>query len=438
MKKAIQLFCAALLLALLTGPNALAQSVPQLINYQGQLLDAAGNPMPTGDYAVEVRLFPVESGGGSLWGPQLFSGQSGIGFGPKVSVVNGRFNLVLGPKDINTNDLASIFAASASVYIELKVGNGSPVSPRQQVLSAPFALSAANAANAANATNAQNAANAVNAANAQNAVTATTATTATTALNANNASNAANAANAAKLNGFDWTAIFSGGNPASGALNVAAATVRGDVTVGTGSGDYRKLIMGSGNSFGYLYGSYPRYGDGIHLGYNYFADAGGTDHVIHTDGATSRLTVGYGVITLATGVVGAPPTISRLRVTTTTVFVENATFSNGSDRNAKQDFAPVSPSQILEKVVQLPISEWSYKADPATRHVGPMAQDFYSAFNIGTDDKHIAPIDEGGVAFAAIQALNRKVEEKEKQIRRLEQRLGRLEQLLNKKAAGEQ
>ena len=148
MKKAIQLFCAALLLALLTGPNALAQSVPQLINYQGQLLDAGGNPMPTGDYAVEVRLFPVESGGGSLWGPQVFSGQSGIGFGPKVSVVNGRFNLVLGPKDVNTNDLASIFAASASVYIELKVGNGSPVSPRQQVLSAPFALSAANAANA--------------------------------------------------------------------------------------------------------------------------------------------------------------------------------------------------------------------------------------------------------------------------------------------------
>src|SRR5207245_9659947 len=131
-----------------------------------------------------------------------------------------------------------------------------------------------------------------------------------------------NASNTEKLNGCDWTAIFIGGNPASVALNVAAATVRGDVTVGTGSGDYRKLIMGGGNSFGYLYGSYPRYGDGIHLGYNYFADAGGTDHVIRTDGPTSRLAVGYGVITLATGVVGAPPTISRLTVTTTTVFVE--------------------------------------------------------------------------------------------------------------------
>jgi len=31
-------------------------------------------------------------------------------------------------------------------------------------------------------------------------------------------------------------------------------------------------------------------------------------------------------------------------------------------------------------------------------------------FNLGTDDKHIAPIDEGGVALAAIQGLNEKVE----------------------------
>ena len=34
-------------------------------------------------------------------------------------------------------------------------------------------------------------------------------------------------------------------------------------------------------------------------------------------------------------------------------------------------------------------------------HRLPVAQDFYSVFNIGTDDKHIAPIDEGGLAFTA-------------------------------------
>ncbi len=88
----------------------------------------------------------------------------------------------------------------------------------------------------------------------------------------------------------------------------------------------------------------------------------------------------------------------------------NGTFNNNSDRNAKQDFSPVSPAQVLEKVAQLPVTEWSYKVDADTRHLGPMAQDFHSTFNLGTDDRHIAPIDEGGVALAAIQGLNEKVE----------------------------
>lgn len=97
------------------------------------------------------------------------------------------------------------------------------------------------------------------------------------------------------------------------------------------------------------------------------------------------------------------------------------TFNNNSDRNAKQDFAPVAPAIMLEKVLQMPVSEWSYKVDSTTRHIGPMAQDFYSALGIGTDDKHIAPIDEGGVAFAAIQGLNQKVDAKDSEIETLKQ-----------------
>ena len=41
------------------------------------------------------------------------------------------------------------------------------------------------------------------------------------------------------------------------------------------------------------------------------------------------------------------------------------------------------------------------------RHIGPMAQDFHSAFGLGLDNKHITTIDEGGVALAAIQGLYR-------------------------------
>jgi hypothetical protein len=59
-----------------------------------------------------------------------------------------------------------------------------------------------------------------------------------------------------------------------------------------------------------------------------------------------------------------------------------------------------------------------------------MAQDFYAAFGVGPDDKHIAVVDEGGVALAAIQGLNQKLKEKDSAIEALQQRLERLEKLL--------
>ncbi len=89
----------------------------------------------------------------------------------------------------------------------------------------------------------------------------------------------------------------------------------------------------------------------------------------------------------------------------------NGTFISSSDRNVKQDFQPVDSLAVLDKVVALPLSEWTYQADEErSRHVGPMAQDFRAAFGLGADDKHIATVDADGVALAAIQGLNRKVE----------------------------
>ena len=44
------------------------------------------------------------------------------------------------------------------------------------------------------------------------------------------------------------------------------------------------------------------------------------------------------------------------------------------------------------------------------RHLGPMAQDFKAAFGLGNDEKMIGYLDENGVALAAIQGLNEKVE----------------------------
>ncbi len=129
---------------------------------------------------------------------------------------------------------------------------------------------------------------------------------------------------------------------------------------------------------------------------------------------------------------------------TTLLQVGNATCNgttwiNASDRNTKTGFATVDTAAMLAAVVALPVARWRYTNDPATVHVGPMAQDFRAAFGVGPDDKHIATVDADGVALAAIQGLNQKlqntVKERDSRISALEKRLIQLEQIVASLAA---
>jgi hypothetical protein len=84
----------------------------------------------------------------------------------------------------------------------------------------------------------------------------------------------------------------------------------------------------------------------------------------------------------------------------------SGTWASLSDRTMKTGVVPLDDAAVLAKVAALPITEWSYRAEGGVRHVGPMAQDFYAAFKVGEDDRHITSIDEDGVALAAIKALH--------------------------------
>lgn len=102
-----------------------------------------------------------------------------------------------------------------------------------------------------------------------------------------------------------------------------------------------------------------------------------------------------------------------------------------SDRNLKENFTDINARDVLEKVAAMPISIWNYKTQKKEiRHIGPMAQDFHAAFAVGEDDKHINNLDEEGVALAAIQGLNQKLEielkQKDTQIQNLEKSLADL------------
>ena len=84
-----------------------------------------------------------------------------------------------------------------------------------------------------------------------------------------------------------------------------------------------------------------------------------------------------------------------------------------SDRNAKENFEPARSDEILEALAEMPLFTWNFKgANPAIRNLGPTAQDFQAAFALGTDEKSIASGNLHGVALAAIQGLNAKLEAK--------------------------
>jgi trimeric autotransporter adhesin len=94
-----------------------------------------------------------------------------------------------------------------------------------------------------------------------------------------------------------------------------------------------------------------------------------------------------------------------------------------SNQNAKRAFRAVRPTEVLRRVARLPVTSWSYKAEPGVRHLGPVAQDFHRAFGLGADGRHIAPLDTGGVTLAAIKALNTRLDRQSRQIARLKARL---------------
>ena len=86
-------------------------------------------------------------------------------------------------------------------------------------------------------------------------------------------------------------------------------------------------------------------------------------------------------------------------------------WTNASSKSFKEDFGNVDVSAVLDKLVALPIQTWFYKSAHAEGpHMGPFAEDFAQHFGLGNDEKHISTVDESGVALAAIQGLNRKVE----------------------------
>lgn len=147
-------------------------------------------------------------------------------------------------------------------------------------------------------------------------------------------------------------------------------------------------------------------------------------------GATFVLNEGYwvrlwtnGPHLIDTNAGGEPP--SGAHLTTGGAWV------NASARQAKENFSPVDGQEVLAHLVAMPIWTWNYKAEnPSFRRMGPTSQDFYAAFGLGEDDRHIATVDADGVALAAIQGLYQHGQEQAARIQALEAENAALQQTL--------
>jgi hypothetical protein len=133
--------------------TALGQPIPNLINYQGRLTDQTGAPLAPGSYRIQFKLWdspdPVSTN--LIWAQEQ-----------SVSILsNGTFNVILGAPGgaavqgvtPAVNDLIYAFASSSRFLgLTVTTSNGIPtpapseILPRQEILSAPYAVEAQRAA----------------------------------------------------------------------------------------------------------------------------------------------------------------------------------------------------------------------------------------------------------------------------------------------------
>lgn len=369
-------------LLLLAGIYVAAAQGTTAFTYQGQLHDSGTNA--NGTYTLSFSLYNAPVGGAQI----------GTSVTTSTTLANGLFS-------VNLDFGAAAFNGSArwlDITVQAGTNAAETLAPRVQILPAPYALYAVNAASAA----------ALNQGGWSQTVG-----------NYQTYSNVFLVSNQGNL----VLGLGSGGGLLNGNLQVSSLQIN---SAGLGDDGHGQLVT----SGGIITSNLVLNGNSIQFpansGANLTLNAGG-DFIFDGNLQLTALGViafpGNSAATISaanngvhingglqengsTSILGDAGISGNLHVGN----LIYGTLYQPSDRNLKAGFASVDPARILDQVTKLPISSWNYKTEAATRHIGPMAQDFYAAFQIGADDRHIATVDEGGIALAAIQGLNERLQ----------------------------
>jgi len=205
--------------------------------------------------------------------------------------------------------------------------------------------------------------------------------------------------------------VAGGNNNDAGGANSAIGGGTSNIATGLGATVPGGRLNEARGSYGFAAGYRAV---AVHGGSFVWQDStGGLSDTLGTTGGNQWIARASGGVTFYT-------TAAPDRTTGATLGPGLGAWASVSDVNAKTDFARPDPSAILERLSAVPIQTWRYRGeDPENVHIGPTAQDFYSAFGYGIDDKHIVTVDADGVALAAIQGLYELVKQQQAEIEKL-------------------
>ena len=93
----------------------------------------------------------------------------------------------------------------------------------------------------------------------------------------------------------------------------------------------------------------------------------------------------------------------------------------------KKTSLTVEGTDVLSRLRLIPVSIWNYIAEGKTvRHIGPMAEDFFEQFKLGTGNTSIGVQDLAGVSIAAVKELDAQLQEKNVEIEKLKSEINLL------------
>jgi hypothetical protein len=105
--------------------------VPQLINVQGKLTNAAGEPVADGDYNVEFAIYTVPTSRTAEWTETR-----------TVTVADGLFSIALG----EVSPMSLELFENEELYLGIQVEGDPEMTPRQRLTTAPYAFAVAGSA----------------------------------------------------------------------------------------------------------------------------------------------------------------------------------------------------------------------------------------------------------------------------------------------------